>query len=179
MSIITNVEDILLRRPFPLDLISFKPLGFGANAKAFAHADPRAYFERLNEVFGSDWGNEVQILEADDRFVAINTLRIRDKVCRCDVGEADKNFTTKTGQKSNANAATTAQAQAFKRSCVSIGMGEYLYHMDISKGSLTEMRNKMRTPEQRFWEAMDERNLVEIAKLLSDGESMSDIFNKK
>jgi len=168
---ISKVEDILLRRPFSISDVSFKPGGFG---KVFAHADPRAYFNRLNEVFGSNWNNSVEIIDAGDRFVATNSINIYHEVFRSDVGEAMKFF---KGDKTNENAASTAQAQAFKRSCVSIGIGEYLYHLDISKGQEQE---KIRTPEQRFWDAMEEQNrdLEKVATQLTEGITMSDIFNE-
>src|SRR6059036_3703070 len=103
-----------------------------------AYADQRAYTDRLNEVFG-EWGwtrsYDVQVAQNFERrapgdkkqtavaakVVVVSTVTVHGLGAHTGVGEewAD-----------DQNAATRAEAQAFKRACACFGLGRYLYDLD-------------------------------------------------
>lgn len=114
-----------LYAPFDPSLIDWKPIATSErdgqkNALAFAFADPRAYHERLNEVFGFNWSSNCEIVPMDDRVFVKSSVTING-VTRTDVGEEPLG----TGPRDNP--LTSAVAQAFKRACVQFGLGAYLY----------------------------------------------------
>jgi hypothetical protein len=90
-------------------------------AQALPYADPRAYEERLDKVFGADW--EVKFITwGESRLICELTVH---GITRSSTGEFD---TTKR----NAIAeGTVAEAQAFKRACSKFGLGRYLYEIPI------------------------------------------------
>ena len=108
-----------LRVPFTADLTSWLPKSVNKEKKqalALAYIEPRNYEDRLNvlcpddwEVFFRPWGDNQIICE----------LTICGLI-RSSTGEAEAN---------DANTATSAEAQAFKRACSKFGLGRYLYSM--------------------------------------------------
>lgn len=113
---------VLLRRPFHPDEIEFKPgVVRGNRGLALSYVGLRAYQERLDEVFGTDW--EITYAPwGDDKIIA--TLTLSDEtvmsVSRSAVGE---------GAAQGDNGGTSAEAQAFKRACAQFGLGRYLYSL--------------------------------------------------
>jgi hypothetical protein len=109
-----------LAKPFPPDVIQFKP---GATTKdntkalALAYADTRAYLDRLDEAVGAGWGDDYEVSPDGQRVVCRLTI---GGVTRCDVGECD------TVDK---NTTTSAAAQAFKRAAAKFGLGRYIYNL--------------------------------------------------
>jgi hypothetical protein len=115
-------------------------------ALALVYADPRVYHERLDLVFGAgNWGMEIQfttapffkaipqkmgwgkdsdkvIQEARDvngwKLFAVCSLKIEGLSVKSSTGEEDT---------SDGNAGTSAEAQAFKRACSTVGIGRYFY----------------------------------------------------
>ena len=103
-----------------------------------AYADQRAYTDRLNTVFG-EWGwtrnYDVQVAQNFERrasndksqtavaakVVVVSRVTIHGLGTHTGVGEewAD-----------DENAATRAEAQAFKRACACFGLGRYLYDLE-------------------------------------------------
>jgi hypothetical protein len=111
---------VQLRAPFDWRVIDVQPGSAGAlwakdgtAALALAYADPRLYEERLDEVVGPEnwlveftpWGDHTLMC----------SLTIGG-VTKCSTGEADPK---------DKNAATVAEAQAFKRACTTFGLGRY------------------------------------------------------
>lgn len=138
-----------LKAPFNPEDISWKPQTVdykNKTALAVAYADPRAYIDRLDEVFGvgkwSDsytfiatpftkvvkgkkaWGDAPATEDksyAGDKVVCVCYLRIPEyDISLCSTGDSDA---------SDDNAATSAEAQAFKRACMKLGIGRYLYEL--------------------------------------------------
>jgi len=120
MTILTAELLRKLSKPFPPDVIQFKP---GAttqdNTKALAlvYADSRAYFDRLDEVAGADWSDDYEVSPDGQRVVCRLTI---SGVTRTDVGECDA---------ADKNTTTTAAAQAFKRASAKFGLGRYIYNL--------------------------------------------------
>ena len=125
-----------------------------------AYADQRAYTDRLNEVFG-EWGwtrtYGVQVAQNFERcagsgenkqtavsakVVVVSTVTIHGLGSHTGVGEewAD-----------DENAATRAEAQAFKRACACVGLGRYLYDFDKEWVDLDEYKRPVRTPSLPEW----------------------------
>ena len=102
-----------------------------------AYADPRAYTDRLNDLFTpSGWTRDysvqlVQNFERKERGSAERTITAKIVVtCKVTL----YGFATHTGLgeewADNDNAGTAAEAQAFKRACSCFGLGRYLYDLD-------------------------------------------------
>lgn len=140
-----------LSKPFdPSDLkwlpTDVKRDGENETALALVYTDPRSYHERLDLVFGpGNWGSAISfttaqyfkalpkkmgwgkdkdtvIQEARDvvgyKLFAVVNLQIAGLGVKTSTGEEDT---------SDGNAATSAEAQAFKRACSQIGIGRYFY----------------------------------------------------
>lgn len=140
-----------LGKPFdPADLkwlpTDVKKKGEDETALALVYTDPRSYHERLDLVFGpGNWGSTVSfttsqffkaipqkmgwgkdsdkvISEARDvvghKLFAVVSLHVSGLGTKTSTGEEDT---------SDSNAATSAEAQAFKRACSMIGIGRYFY----------------------------------------------------
>lgn len=138
-----------LAAPFDPEDISWKPqtVDYKNNtALGVAYADPRAYVDRFNDVFGvGRWTDEYEFvvtpftkvikakkaykdtLATEERLVpgnkvlCIATIMIHDyDVVISSTGDSDA---------SDDNAATSAEAQAFKRAAMKLGTGRYLYEL--------------------------------------------------
>lgn len=138
-----------LGKPFdPADLkwlpTDVKKDGDNETALALVYTDPRVYHERLDLVFGpGNWGTSVsfttaQFFKAIPEKVDWKTKEVkspaRDVVgyklfAVCTLMIAGLGEKTSTGEEdtSDANAATSAEAQAFKRACSMVGIGRYFY----------------------------------------------------
>lgn len=124
-----------------------------------AYADQRAYTDRLNEVFG-EWGwtrdYDVQVAQNFERrapgdkketavaakVVVVSKVTIHGLGSHTGVGEewAD-----------DENAATRAEAQAFKRACACFGLGRYLYDLDKIWIDLDQYNRPVHTPSLPDW----------------------------
>lgn len=124
-----------------------------------AYADQRAYTDRLNEVFG-EWGwtrnYDVQVAQNFERrapgdktqtavsakVVVVSKVTIHGLGSHTGVGEewAD-----------DENAATRAEAQAFKRACACFGLGRYLYDLDKTWVDLDQHNRPAQTPNLPDW----------------------------
>ena len=124
-----------------------------------AYADQRAYTDRLNSVFG-EWGwtrdYNVQVAQnferraANDKsqsavaakVVVVSRVTIHGLGTHTGVGEewAD-----------DENAATRAEAQAFKRACACFGLGRYLYDLEKTWVDLDQSNRPGYTPSLPEW----------------------------
>jgi hypothetical protein len=118
-----------LEAPFAPEQVEFKP---GATAKsgdralALAYVDARVYQARLDAV-APDWRNEYVREYAGDRVVVTCALTVAG-VTRQAIGECLQASVRYDGSTViEENAATSAEAQAFKRACSAFGLGRYLY----------------------------------------------------
>jgi hypothetical protein len=123
-----------------------------------AYADPRAYTDRLNDLFTpSGWTRDysvqlVQNFERKERGSAERTITAKIVVtCKVTI----YGFATHTGLgeewADNDNAATAAEAQAFKRACSCFGLGRYLYDLEGQWVDLDEKKRPMETPRLPDW----------------------------
>lgn len=88
----------------------------------FPHGDPRAYKDRLNSLFGPmAWCDHYEITTIPSKILV---------VCKLTITPLGPHSHSATGEEwsRNDNASTSAEAQAFKRSCAAFGLGRYLYY---------------------------------------------------
>ena len=124
-----------------------------------AYADPRAYTDRLNEVFG-EWGwtrdYDVQVVQNFER----RALADKNKMAICAKIVVVSKVTilglgshTGVGEEwaDDENAATRAEAQAFKRACSCFGLGRYLYNFDAIWVDLDQSSRPVHTPNLPDW----------------------------
>lgn len=119
----TKLDEILqeLQKPFRPQDVYWKPGSVskeGTKALALPYATLRAYQQRLDTICGGDWS--VTYTPWGDRIICHLTLH---EVTRSSTGEADSQ------QERSEIAGTSAEAQAFKRTCSMFGLGRYLYHL--------------------------------------------------
>ena len=124
-----------------------------------AYADQRAYTDRLNEVFG-EWGwtrsYDVQVAQNFERrapgdktrttvsakVVVVSKVTIHGLGSHTGVGEEWAH---------DENAATRAEAQAFKRACACFGLGRYLYDLGPIWTDLDPNNRPVHTPSLPDW----------------------------
>jgi hypothetical protein len=128
----------------------------GSRGAVIAFADPRAYTDRLNQLFSpTGWtrGYEVSTVSAVSRMkkdkliqtgkvLVTCTLTITGLGCHAGSGEAWAD---------EENALTAAEAQAFKRSCVCFGLGRYLYNLAEMWVPFNEYRQPIQFPKLPHW----------------------------
>lgn len=138
-----------LRAPFKPEDIYWKPQTVDYKAKtalAVAYADPRCYVDRLNDVFGvGGWSDTYYFTvtpfnkyvkgkaawndkpATEDKQVPGNKVLVVATINISALGIT----VSSTGDSDAAddNAATSAEAQAFKRAAMKLGLGRYLYEL--------------------------------------------------
>lgn len=142
-----------LRAPFNPEDISWKPQTVDYKAKtalAVAYADPRVYVDRLNEVFGvGGWSDDYNFVvtpfnkfikgkaawgdkpATEDKQIPGNKVLVVASITLEDTttGETVRVSSTGDSDAADDNAATSAEAQAFKRAAMKLGLGRYLYDL--------------------------------------------------
>ena len=128
----------------------------GNRGAVIAYADPRAYTDRLNQLFTpTGWTRSYQVstvssvtrmkrdkLIQTGKVLVTCTLTITGLGCHSGSGEewADEQ-----------NAMTTAEAQAFKRAASCYGLGRYLYNFAEMWVPLNEYRQPVEFPKLPHW----------------------------
>lgn len=127
-----------LCKPFSQALIELKPGALTkdkARGLAMPYVDMRSYYTRLDRVAGPDgWSSEFIMSE-------------RGVVCRLTILGVTKSalgdFPLAAGDE---NAATSAEAQSFKRACSAFGLGRYLYSLAQQWADYDEQRKVFKDP---------------------------------
>ena len=124
-----------------------------------AYADQRAYTDRLNEVFG-EWGwtrtYDVQVAQNFERGVPGEKTRTTVSAKVVVVSNVTiHGFGSHTGVGEewahDENAATRAEAQAFKRACACFGLGRYLYDLGAVWVDLDPYNRPVQKPVLPDW----------------------------
>lgn len=123
-----------------------------------AYADPRAYTDRLNELFTpSGWTRDyavqlVQNFERKERGSAERTITAKIVVtCKVTIYGFAAHMGLGEEWADNDNAGTAAEAQAFKRACSCFGLGRYLYDLEGQWVDLDEKKRPLETPRLPDW----------------------------
>ncbi len=145
--------------------------------QVIAYADPRAYTDRLNALFTvRGWTREysIQVIQNFERMERGNSgARISGKVvvaCKLMIEGLGAHSGLGEEWADNENAATAAEAQAFKRACACFGLGRYLYDLAGSWVDLDEKKQPLSRPKLPEW-ALPKRN--------SNGRTPGDATNPK
>ncbi|HMG84593.1 MAG TPA: Rad52/Rad22 family DNA repair protein [Terracidiphilus sp.] len=128
----------------------------GSRGAVIAYADPRAYTDRLNQLFTpSGWTRSYQVST-----VSSVTRKRRDKLIQtgkvlvtCTLTITGLGCHTGSGEEwaDEQNAMTTAEAQAFKRAASCYGLGRYLYNFAEMWVPLNEYRQPVQFPKLPNW----------------------------
>ena len=126
--------------------------------QVIAYADPRAYTDRLNALFTvRGWTREysIQVIQNFERMERGNSgARISGKVvvaCKLTIDGLGAHSGLGEEWADNENAATAAEAQAFKRACACFGLGRYLYDLAGSWVDLDEKKQPLSRPKLPEW----------------------------
>ena len=126
--------------------------------QAIAYADSRAYTDRLNALFTvRGWTREysVQVSQNFERMErGSSDTRISAKVvvaCKLTIEGLGAHSGLGEEWADNENAATAAEAQAFKRACSCFGLGRYLYDLAGSWVDLDEKKQPVSRPKLPEW----------------------------
>ena len=123
-----------LAKPFPLDVISWRPIRWNREnnaAIAYAYVDPRAVMNRLEDVFPGGWNLDTNIIKVTD-FKAIQKAIITiNGISRSGHGEHAVSFGESEKGKTYINQEPwkSAESDAIKRAAAAFGVGRYLYEL--------------------------------------------------
>jgi hypothetical protein len=128
----------------------------GSRGAVIAFADPRAYSDRLNQVFTpSGWTRtyEVNTVSSVTRMKKDKLIQTGKVLVTCTVTIAGLGTHADSGEEwaDEENAMTSAQAQAFKRACICFGLGRYLYNFAEMWVPLNQHRQPLHFPTLPQW----------------------------
>jgi hypothetical protein len=128
----------------------------GSRGAVIAFADPRAYSDRLNQIFTpSGWTRtyEVHTLSSVTRMKKDKLIQTGKVLVTCTVTIAGLGTHADNGEEwaDEENAMTSAQAQAFKRACTCFGLGRYLYNFAEMWVPLNQHRQPLHFPALPQW----------------------------
>jgi len=128
----------------------------GSRGAVIAFADPRAYTDRLNQLFtpaGWTRGYEVSAVSSVTRIKKEKPIQTGKVLVTCTLTITGLGCHAGSGEEwaDEENALTAAEAQAFKRSCVCFGLGRYLYNFAEMWVPLNEYRQPLEFPKLPHW----------------------------
>ena len=135
----------------------------GRKGRVTPYADPRAYTDRLNQVFtASGWTREykVQTLAPITRLKNDKPIQTGKVLVTCVVSIPGVGTHSGCGEEwaEDPNALTSAEAQAFKRACSNFGLGRYFYNFAEMWVDVDEYKHPKQIPALPTWAlSKDER----------------------
>lgn len=128
----------------------------GNRGAVVAYADPRAYTDRLNQLFtptGWTRGCQVSAVSSVTRMKRDKLIQTGKVLVTCTLTITGLGCHTGSGEEwaDEQNAMTTAEAQAFKRACSCFGLGRYLYNFTEVWVPLNEYRQPSEYPRLPQW----------------------------
>ncbi len=154
-----NQLDEVLRAlaiPFDLQVVQWRVTEWsddGTRGLMMPYADPRAYSDRLNDLFTpAGWSRKYAVqtsgpIQRSKRGPAAKIL----VTCEVTITSIGTNSGTGEEWADKENALTAAEAQAFKRSLSCFGLGRYLYDIDGEWVDLDPHRAPTRIPRLPRW----------------------------
>lgn len=146
-----------LEVPFPGSVIDWRVTTIsedGTRGQLLPYADPRAYTDRLNELFTPAGWTRKYTVHTSANFERSEDKKMVAKVfVTCDLTIHGIGSHSATGEEwtDNVNAGTSAEAQAFKRACSCFGLGRYLYHFGGTWVDLDERQRPREIPQLFGW----------------------------
>jgi hypothetical protein len=128
----------------------------GSRGAVVAYADPRAYTDRLNQLFTpTGWTRtyEVSTVSAVTRMKKDKLIQTGKILVTCTLTITGLGCHAGSGEDwaDESNAMTTAEAQAFKRAASCYGLGRYLYNLAEMWVPLNEHRQPFEFPSLPQW----------------------------
>jgi hypothetical protein len=128
----------------------------GNRGAVIAFADPRAYTDRLNQLFTpTGWTRtfDVSTISSLTRMKKDKLIQTGKVLVTCTlmITELGRHAGSGEGWADEENALTAAEAQSFKRSCVCFGLGRYLYRLPEIWVPLNEHRQPFEFPSLPQW----------------------------
>jgi hypothetical protein len=165
-----------LETPFDPALIKWRVMrtfDYGRSGVVLPFADPRAYTDRLNELFTpSGWTREYTISTVPslcrmERGKAIVTSKV---LVATAVTITRLGSHTGTGEEwaDRENSVTAADAQAFKRACSCFGLGRYLYRFGETRVRLNLRGEPLTIPILPEWALPPGMTLAQASGLSGD-----------
>lgn len=146
-----------LEVPFDLSVIEWRVTNTAKGelrGQVVPYADPRAYTDRLNEMFTPAGWTRKYAVHTSANFERAKDKKIVAKVLvTCELMIFGLGSHSATGEEwaDNDNACTAAEAQAFKRACSCFGLGRYLYHFTGVWVDLDERKRPKSIPRLFGW----------------------------
>jgi hypothetical protein len=128
----------------------------GRTGRVTPYADPRAYTDRLNQIFtASGWTREytVHTLSPITRMKKDTPIQTGKVLVTCVVSIPGVGTHSGSGEEwaDDENAMTAAEAQSFKRACSVFGLGRYFYNFAEMWVDLDEYRHPRELPTLPSW----------------------------
>ena len=128
----------------------------GRKGRVTPYADPRAYTDRLNQIFtASGWTREytVHTVSPITRLKKDKPIQTGKVLVTCVVSIPGVGTHSGSGEEwaDDENAMTSAEAQAFKRACSVFGLGRYFYNFAEMWVDLDEYKHPREIPMLPSW----------------------------
>ena len=142
--------------PFDLVVIQWRVTEYsddGTRGLMLPYADPRAYSDRLNDVFTPAGWSRKYTVQASAPVQRARRGPAAKILVTCEVSIACIGTNSGTGEEwsDKENALTAAEAQAFKRALSCFGLGRYLYDVDGEWVELGEHALPTKIPKLPRW----------------------------
>jgi hypothetical protein len=142
--------------PFELAVVQWRVTEWsddGTRGLMLPYADPRAYSDRLNDVFTPAGWSRKYTVQASAPVQRPKRSPAAKILVTCEVTIACIGTNSGTGEEwsDRENALTSAEAQAFKRALSCFGLGRYLYDIDGEWIELNEQGLPARIPKLPHW----------------------------
>jgi hypothetical protein len=128
----------------------------GRKGRVTPYADPRAYTDRLNQIFtASGWTREytVNTVSPITRLKKDKLIQTGKVLVTCVVSIPGVGTHSGSGEEwaDDENAMTSAEAQSFKRACSVFGLGRYFYNFAEMWADLDEFKHPRELPTLPSW----------------------------
>lgn len=146
-----------LETPFEASVIEWRVTNAShdkTRGQVVPYADQRAYTDRLNTLFTPAGWTRKYTIHTSANFERSKDQKIVAKVlvtCELTIFGLGSNSATGEEWADNDNAGTSAEAQAFKRTCSCFGLGRYLYYFEGVWVDLDERRRPKSIPQLPSW----------------------------
>jgi hypothetical protein len=144
--------------PFEPSVIDWRVTNTSKNGKprgqVIPYADQRAYIDRLNQLFTpAGWTRKYQVHTSANFERSKDQKTVAKVFVTCELSITGLGTHSATGEEwaDDENAGTSAEAQAFKRSCACFGLGRYLYHFDGVWVDLDDRKRPRTVPGLPQW----------------------------
>jgi hypothetical protein len=147
-----------LELPFDPGVIDWRVTNTSKNGKprgqVIPYADQRAYTDRLNRLFTpAGWTRKYQVHTSANFERSKDQKTVVKVFVTCELSISGLGTHSATGEEwaDRENAGTSAEAQAFKRTCACFGLGRYLYYFEGVWVDLDDRKRPRTVPNLPQW----------------------------